>query len=176
MPSNPPKFSLVVHNINSPNSITTATTASSAANNNNTSTMPPHKQVQKRYPLTSATQVPNVVSCHHTHFVSPNQCCSVVVQQIAAPVSIVWSVVRRFNNSQAYKHFVKSCHVVVGDKDVDTLHEVHIISGLPVANKTKALQVVPPRLVLRLQRSVVQVWCTKEDGQSEQPPPITTNP
>ena len=44
-----------------------------------------------------------------------------------------------------------------------------------VANKTKALQVVPLRLVLRLQRSVVQVRCTKEDGQSEQPPPVTTN-
>ena len=42
-----------------------------------------------------------------------------------------------------------------------------------VSNKTKALQVVPPRLVLRLQRSVVQVRCTKEDGQSEQPPPVT---
>ena len=42
-----------------------------------------------------------------------------------------------------------------------------------VSNKTKALQVVPPRLVLRLQRSVVQVRCTKEDGQSKQPPPVT---
>ncbi|KAL6325211.1 hypothetical protein AAG906_023056 [Vitis piasezkii] len=138
--------------------------------------MPPHKQVQNRSPLTSATQVPNVVSRHHTHFVGPNQCCSAVVQQIAALISTVWSVVRRFNNPQAYNHFVKSCHVVVGDNDVDTLHEVHVISGLPVANRTKALHVVPPRLVLHLQRSVVQVWCTKKDGQSEQPPPVTTNP
>ncbi|KAJ9700443.1 hypothetical protein PVL29_005979 [Vitis rotundifolia] len=45
-----------------------------------------------------------------------------------------------------------------------------------VANRTGALQVVPPRSVLRLQRSPVQVRCTKEDGQSEQPPPVTTNP
>ncbi|WKA04324.1 hypothetical protein VitviT2T_022373 [Vitis vinifera] len=126
-----------------------------AAINNNTSTMPPHKQVQKRSPLTSATQAPDVVSRHHTHFVGPNQCCSAVVQQIVVPVSTVWSVVRRFDNPQAYKHFVKSCHVVVGDNDVGTLREVHVISNLPVANRTKVLQVVPPRLVLRLQRSVV---------------------
>ncbi|RVW55772.1 Early light-induced protein 1, chloroplastic [Vitis vinifera] len=45
-----------------------------------------------------------------------------------------------------------------------------------VANRTRDLQVVPPRSVLRLQRSAVQVRCTKEDGQSERPPPVTTNP
>ncbi|RVW29386.1 Abscisic acid receptor PYL4 [Vitis vinifera] len=126
--------------------------------------------------FTGGAQAPDVVSRHHTHFVGPNQCCSAVVQQIVVPVSTVWSVVRRFDNPQAYKHFVKSCHVVVGDNDVGTLREVHVISSLPVANRTKVLQVVPPRLVLRLQRSVVQVRCTKEDGQSEQPPLITTNP
>ncbi|XP_034692889.1 abscisic acid receptor PYL4 [Vitis riparia] len=142
MPSNPPKSSLVVHRINSPNSITTATAASAAANNHNTSTMPPHKQVQKRSPLTSATQVPDAVSRHHTHVVGPNQCCSAVVQQIAAPVSTVWSVVRRFDNPQAYKHFVKSCHVVVGDGDVGTLREVRVISGLPAANSTERLEIL----------------------------------
>ncbi|WJZ87161.1 hypothetical protein VitviT2T_006563 [Vitis vinifera] len=45
-----------------------------------------------------------------------------------------------------------------------------------VANRTRDLQVVPPRSVLRLQRSAVQVRCTKEDGQIERPPPVTTNP
>ncbi|KAK7294749.1 hypothetical protein RJT34_17645 [Clitoria ternatea] len=88
------------------------------------------------------TAVPDAVACYHTHAVSANQCCSAVVQEIAAPVSTVWSVVRRFDNPQAYKHFVKSCHVILGDGDVGTLREVHVISGLPAAVSTERLEVL----------------------------------
>ncbi|EFH70558.1 hypothetical protein ARALYDRAFT_892080 [Arabidopsis lyrata subsp. lyrata] len=49
----------------------------------------------------------------HTHEVDPNQCCSAVIQEISAPISTVWSVVHRFDNPQAYKHFLKSCSVIV---------------------------------------------------------------
>ncbi|KAH1123438.1 hypothetical protein Gohar_021541 [Gossypium harknessii] len=97
---------------------------------------------QKRYPITYTMPVPDAVARHHTHPVGPNQCCSAVVQQIAAPVSTVWSVVRRFDNPQAYKHFVKSCHVIVGDGDVGTLREVHVISGLPAARSTERLEIL----------------------------------
>ncbi|URD82987.1 Polyketide cyclase / dehydrase and lipid transport [Musa troglodytarum] len=34
---------------------------------------------------------------------------------------MVWSVVRRFDQPQTYKHFVKSCHVIDGGGDVGTL-------------------------------------------------------
>ncbi|KAL2330676.1 hypothetical protein Fmac_018257 [Flemingia macrophylla] len=71
-----------------------------------------------------------------------HQCCSAVVQEIAAPVSTVWSVVRRFDNPQAYKHFVKSCHVIVGDGDVGSLREVRVISGLPAAVSRERLDVL----------------------------------
>ncbi|KAB2046779.1 hypothetical protein ES319_D01G259100v1 [Gossypium barbadense] len=97
---------------------------------------------QKRYPITYTMPVPDAVARHHIHPVGPNQCCSAVVQQIAAPVSTVWSVVRRFDNPQAYKHFVKSCHVIVGDGDVGTLREVHVISGLPAARSTERLEIL----------------------------------
>ncbi|KAL0344426.1 UNVERIFIED_CONTAM: Abscisic acid receptor PYL4 [Sesamum radiatum] len=79
----------------------------------------------------AAAQVPDHVARYHTHAVAPSQCCSAVTQQISAPVSTVWSVVRRFDNPQAYKHFLKSCHVIVGNGDVGTLREVRVISGLP---------------------------------------------
>lgn len=139
MPSNPPKPSLLLHRINAPNSITGATTSSAAAaNTNHPSTMP----AQKRSTLMRAAQVPDSMSRHHTHVVGPNQCCSAVVQHIAAPVSTVWSVVRRFDNPQAYKHFVKSCHVVLGNGDVGTLREVHVVSGLPAANSTERLEIL----------------------------------
>ncbi|XP_010264535.1 PREDICTED: abscisic acid receptor PYL4 [Nelumbo nucifera] len=130
MPATPPKSSLQTHRIN--NTITN---------------MICHKQSQptplsRRFPLSCATSVPDYIVRYHTHAVGPNQCCSSVIQPIAAPVSTVWSVVRRFDNPQAYKHFVKSCHVIVGDGDVGTLREVHIVSGLPAETSTERLEIL----------------------------------
>ncbi|KAJ8533905.1 hypothetical protein K7X08_007229 [Anisodus acutangulus] len=101
-----------------------------------------HHQLQRRMPIPCSTKVPDSVARYHTHPVSPNQCCSAVIQRISAPVSTVWSVVRRFDNPQAYKHFVKSCHVIVGDGDVGTLREVRVISGLPAASSTERLEIL----------------------------------
>jgi len=93
-------------------------------------------------PLAWDTPVPDYVSCHHTRIPGPNQCCSVVVQTINAPVPTVWSVVRRFDNPQAYKHFLKSCHVIDGDGNVGSLREVHVVSGLPAASSTERLEIL----------------------------------
>ncbi|MQL84213.1 hypothetical protein Taro_016717 [Colocasia esculenta] len=69
-----------------------------------------------------------------------NQYCSAVVQAIVAPVSTIWSVVRCFNNPQAYKHFIKSCHVLVEDgSSVRTMREVCVVSGLPAATSMERL-------------------------------------
>ncbi|PIN22994.1 hypothetical protein CDL12_04304 [Handroanthus impetiginosus] len=126
MPANLPKSSLLLQRING----TPTTTAVPAA----------CKQAY-RHP-TAATHVPDHVARYHTHAVGPNQCCSAVTQQIAAPVSTVWSVVRRFDNPQAYKHFVKSCHVILGNGDVGTLREIRVISGLPAVSSTERLEIL----------------------------------
>ncbi|KAK9189585.1 hypothetical protein WN943_018183 [Citrus x changshan-huyou] len=107
---------------------------------NNTTPTPPQKQPQ---PTTlSRFPVPETLPFYHKHTVGPNQCCSYAVQTINAPLPAVWSVVRRFDNPQAYKHFVKSCHVINGDGHVGTLREVHVISGLPAANSTERLEIL----------------------------------
>lgn len=99
-------------------------------------------------PLSSSAQLSppadwEGAACHHAHMVGPNQCCSVVIQAIESPVSTVWSVVRRFDNPQAYKHFVKSCQVIVGDGiQVGTLREVHVVSGLPAVSSTERLEIL----------------------------------
>ncbi|KAL8517195.1 hypothetical protein ACS0TY_015425 [Phlomoides rotata] len=121
MPCNNSKSSLLLQRINE----TPTTTACKQA---------------YRHP--TAAQVPEQVVYHHTHAVGPNQCCSAVTQHISAPISTVWSVVRRFDNPQAYKHFVKSCHVVVGNGDVGTLREVRVISGLPAVCSTERLEIL----------------------------------
>ncbi|CAI9762279.1 unnamed protein product [Fraxinus pennsylvanica] len=92
-------------------------------------------------PVPSEIFVPDNVLHHHTHAVASNQCCSSVVQAIDAPVATVWSVVRRFDKPQAYKHFLKSCHVI-GDGHVGTLREVHVVSGLPAASSTERLEIL----------------------------------
>ncbi|KAL5163431.1 Abscisic acid receptor PYL4 [Glycine soja] len=61
---------------------------------------------------------------------------------IDAPVSIVWSIVWSFDSPQAYKHFAKSCHDILGDDDVGTFHEVHVISGLLVVVSIEHLDIL----------------------------------
>ncbi|GAA0185378.1 hypothetical protein LIER_32666 [Lithospermum erythrorhizon] len=111
-------------------------------NNNNNIPTSQHAYHLQTPPACTAADIPDTVALHHTHRVGPNQCCSAVIQHISAPISTVWSVVRRFDNPQAYKHFVKSCHVIVGDGNVGTLREVHVISGLPAANSTERLEIL----------------------------------
>ncbi|KAI3705012.1 hypothetical protein L1987_75242 [Smallanthus sonchifolius] len=92
--------------------------------------------------LPSSIWIPEDLMHHHTHAVGPHQCSSAVVQSISAPVDGVWSVVRRFDNPQAYKHFLKSCHVILGDGDVGTLRKVHVVSGLPAGSSTERLEIL----------------------------------
>ncbi|XP_073154654.1 abscisic acid receptor PYL4-like [Henckelia pumila] len=124
MPSDLPKSSLLLQRIKE-----TPTTAAAAV-------------CKQTYRHPSAAQVPDHVLHHHNHAVGSNQCCSAVSQHVSAPVSTVWSVVRRFDNPQAYKHFIKSCHVILGDGDVGTLREIHVISGLPAVSSTERLEIL----------------------------------
>ncbi|RAL52321.1 unnamed protein product [Cuscuta campestris] len=89
-----------------------------------------------------ASEAPDHVLRHHAHEVGPSQCCSAVVRRVSALPEAVWSLLRRFDNPQAYKSFVKSCHVIVGDGDVGTLREVSVVSGLPAASSTERLEIL----------------------------------
>ncbi|KAJ1416277.1 START-like domain superfamily [Sesbania bispinosa] len=129
MPPNPPKSSILLHRINH-----AAASVGAVTNCHDL-----HGDILVVKP---ATAVPDAVARYHTHAVAPNQCCSAVVQETTASVATVWSVVRRFDNPQAYKNFVKSCHVIGGDGEVGTLREVHIISGLPAARSTERLEIL----------------------------------
>lgn len=124
--------------------------------------MPSSLQLERFNPSTDATAsaaIANGVNCpkqpqtpppptaarrlHHVHMVGPNQCCSVVTQNIDAPVSAVWPVVRRFDNPQGYKNFVKSCHVITGDDiNVGAVREVRVVSGIPAESSTERLEIL----------------------------------
>ncbi|KAL3837780.1 hypothetical protein ACJIZ3_022371 [Penstemon smallii] len=93
-------------------------------------------------PISPDTHPPENVHHLHTHAVRSNQCCSAAVQTIHAPLDTVWSVVRRFDQPQAYKHFLKSCHVIHGNGGVGTLREVRVVSGLPAGCSTERLEIL----------------------------------
>ncbi|KAD5961167.1 hypothetical protein E3N88_12640 [Mikania micrantha] len=48
----------------------------------------------------------------------------------------------RHPTDQHSKHFVKSCNVIVGNGDVGTLREIHVISGLLVGRSTERLEIL----------------------------------
>ncbi|KAL5231717.1 hypothetical protein ABZP36_030493 [Zizania latifolia] len=95
----------------------------------------------------SCVAVPAEVARHHEHAAGAGQCCSAVVQAIAAPVDAVWSVVRRFDRPQAYKHFIRSCHLVDGDGGaVGSVREVRVVSGLPATSSRERLEILDDEL------------------------------
>ncbi|KAM3392432.1 hypothetical protein ACQJBY_013526 [Aegilops geniculata] len=87
--------------------------------------------------------VPPEVARHHEHAAPGGRCCcSAVVQRVAAPAADVWAVVRRFDQPQAYKSFVRSCALLDGDGGVGTLREVRVVSGLPAASSRERLEIL----------------------------------
>ncbi|MBA0807774.1 hypothetical protein Gohar_023553 [Gossypium harknessii] len=76
---------------------------------------------------------------YHTSQLSSNQCGSSLVQTIDAPLPLVWSIIRRFDNPQAYKLFVKSCKLRSGNGGIGSVREVMVVSGLPAATSTERL-------------------------------------
>ncbi|KAJ9536969.1 hypothetical protein OSB04_029702 [Centaurea solstitialis] len=79
----------------------------------------------------------------HSYPLSPSRCSSLLAQRIHAPPSAVWSVVRRFDKPQLYKHFIKSCTVAEGfTMAAGSTRAVDVISGLPAATSTERLDVI----------------------------------
>ncbi|PNT44559.1 hypothetical protein POPTR_003G091700v4 [Populus trichocarpa] len=79
----------------------------------------------------------------HTYRISAGQCSSLLAQLISAPNDTVWSIVRRFDKPQTYKHFIKSCSVGPGfTMTVGSTRDVNVISGLPAATSTERLDIL----------------------------------
>ncbi|XP_038678786.1 abscisic acid receptor PYR1-like [Tripterygium wilfordii] len=79
----------------------------------------------------------------HTYRIGPGKCSSLLAQRINAPIDVVWSILRRFDKPQTYKHFIKSCSVKEGfETTVGCTRDVNVISGLPAATSTERLDIL----------------------------------
>ncbi|KAL8216385.1 hypothetical protein R6Q57_023222 [Mikania cordata] len=79
----------------------------------------------------------------HTYNLTSARCSSLLAQHIHAPADVVWSVIRRFDKPQIYKHFIKSCSVKEGSVIAQgCTRDVIVISGLPAATSTERLDLL----------------------------------
>ncbi|KAL6980056.1 Abscisic acid receptor pyl2 [Sarracenia purpurea var. burkii] len=88
------------------------------------------------------TELEPLIRAYHTFPPKPNTSTSLITQRIDAPAAAVWPFVRRFDNPQKYKHFIKSCVVTAGDGGVGSVREVTVISGLPASTSTERLEIL----------------------------------
>ncbi|KAL8522201.1 hypothetical protein ACS0TY_012369 [Phlomoides rotata] len=86
-------------------------------------------------------QLEQIIRAYHTFDKMPNTCTSLITQRIDAPAAAVWPLVRRFDNPQRYKHFIKSCKLI-GDGGVGSIREVTVVSGLPASTSTERLEIL----------------------------------
>lgn len=77
----------------------------------------------------------------HRHEPGGHQCTSVVAKHVRAPVHIVWSLVRRFDQPQLFKPFVRLC-VMQGNIEIGSVREVNVQSGLPATRSTERLELL----------------------------------
>ncbi|KAF5733119.1 abscisic acid receptor PYL9 [Tripterygium wilfordii] len=91
---------------------------------------------------TYAAMESQYIRSHHSHQLRDNnQCTSVLVKHVKAPVHLVWSLVRRFDQPQKYKPFVSRC-VMQGDLGIGSVREVNVKSGLPATTSTERLELL----------------------------------
>eukprot|EP00252_Welwitschia_mirabilis_P016001 TRINITY_DN3545_c0_g1_i2.p1 TRINITY_DN3545_c0_g1~~TRINITY_DN3545_c0_g1_i2.p1 ORF type:complete len:178 (-),score=19.92 TRINITY_DN3545_c0_g1_i2:208-741(-) len=76
---------------------------------------------------------------YHKHELRENQCSSLLIKHIRAPLHLVWSIVRTFDQPQKYKPFVRSC-TVRGSTGVGCIRNVNVKSGLPATASTERLE------------------------------------
>lgn len=78
----------------------------------------------------------------HSQTVELNQCGSILMQQIHAPIEVVWSIVRSFGSPQIYKKFIQACISTVGDGGVGSIREVFLVSGVPATSSIERLEIL----------------------------------
>lgn len=83
------------------------------------------------------------IDAYHTYQVGPGRCSSLLSQRIGCASRFVWSIVRRFDLPQIYKHFIRNCAIKGGGGvEVGCLRELSVISGLPASTSTERLDIL----------------------------------
>ncbi|VVB08186.1 unnamed protein product [Arabis nemorensis] len=102
-----------------------------------------HQTIPSELTQDEFTSLSDSIAEFHTYQLGPGRCSSLLAQRIKSPPETVWSVVRRFDRPQIYKHFIKSCFVEQGfEMRVGCTRDVNVISGLPANTSRERLDLL----------------------------------
>ncbi|KFK31429.1 hypothetical protein AALP_AA6G110800 [Arabis alpina] len=102
-----------------------------------------HQTIPSELTQEEFSSLSNSIAEFHTYQLGPGRCSSLLAQRIQSPPETVWSVVRRFDRPQIYKHFIKSCFVEQGfEMRVGCTRDVNVISGLPANTSRERLDLL----------------------------------
>ncbi|KAJ0252736.1 Abscisic acid receptor PYL1 [Hirschfeldia incana] len=102
-----------------------------------------HQMVPSELTQDEFSELTHSITEFHTYQLGPGRCSSLLAQRVKSPPETVWSVVRRFDRPQTYKHFIKSCSVDEGfEMRVGCTRYVDVISGLPANTSRERLDLL----------------------------------
>ncbi|KAF0932898.1 hypothetical protein E2562_013098 [Oryza meyeriana var. granulata] len=78
----------------------------------------------------------------HRHEPGGGQCSSAVAMRIKAPVHLVWSLVRRFDEPHIFQPFVRGCMMRGSSVAVGCVREVDFKSGFPAKTSAERLEIL----------------------------------
>ncbi len=84
----------------------------------------------------------DLICPYHSHELDAHQCGSILLQQINAPLQLVWSIVRRFDKPQAYKRFIQACTITTGEGGVGSIRTMELVSGIPATSSVERLEIL----------------------------------
>ncbi|XP_074267348.1 abscisic acid receptor PYL12-like [Silene latifolia] len=74
---------------------------------------------------------------------APTKKCSYTLEKtINAPLDIVWSIVRQFNNPKAYRFFIRSCSSSTSASGDDVYRKISHVSGFPAKTSVERLDLL----------------------------------
>ncbi|CAH8311857.1 unnamed protein product [Eruca vesicaria subsp. sativa] len=102
-----------------------------------------HQMIPSELTHDEFSSLTNSITEFHTYQLGPGRCSSLLSQRIHSPPDTVWSIVRRFDRPQTYKHFIKRCTVEEGfEMRVGSTRYVDVISGLPANTSRERLDLL----------------------------------
>ncbi|CAN8245821.1 unnamed protein product [Cochlearia groenlandica] len=102
-----------------------------------------HQTIPSELTQTEFAELTDSIAEFHTYQLGPGRCSSLLSQRIKSTPETVWSVVRRFDKPQIYKHFIKSCSVSsCFETRVGSTRDVTVISGLPANTSRERLDLL----------------------------------
>ncbi|KAL6340986.1 hypothetical protein AAG906_032098 [Vitis piasezkii] len=98
--------------------------------------------VARKVPLSLPIAVPDDVALRHLRTVKSNQFTSAYYREIDAPITTVWSILRRFDSPGEYKPFIQFCHLASGNGEVGSIHHLVVHRNLPGKDSIERLDIL----------------------------------